>query len=252
MEEKKNRKPVRKENPFREWVSDNLRYILLIAAIAVVAAAVVLIVSAVSRHSSAQEPPAAESVGTAEDPQDSGEEDPEGTPVPSEGPQETATPAPEEEPVLEPADSDVTAAVTGYLEALAAGDADSLAAYVDELSEEDRAVVENNQRIDAYSNIEVFTYPGPEEDTWVAFASYDYRYAGYDTALPGLTQLYLYQAADGKLQIASDTSEGEIAGYISGILEKEDVKELITSIQKEYDAVLAAHGDLKAYVDGLN
>ena len=33
MEDNKDKKPVNKGNPVREWISDNLRYIILIVAI---------------------------------------------------------------------------------------------------------------------------------------------------------------------------------------------------------------------------
>ena len=41
-------------------------------------------------------------------------------------------------------------------------------------------------------------------------------------------------------------------GYISQILEKEDVKQLIADTQEDYENVLNAHADLKAYVSSLN
>lgn len=124
--------------------------------------------------------------------------------------------------------------------------------FVDQLTEEDKAAVENNQLIESYSGITVYTYPGPEKDTYVAFASYNYKYRGYDTEIPALTQLYLYKKEDGKLCIASEVTEETVNGYISQILEKEDVKQLIADTQEDYENVLNAHADLKAYVSSLN
>ena len=47
-------------------------------------------------------------------------------------------------------------------------------------------------------------------------------------------------------------TEETVNGYISQILEKEDVKQLIADTQEDYENGLNAHADLKAYVSSLN
>ena len=273
MDENRDKKPVRKENPVREWISDNLRYMILIAAIIAIVVAVVFGVKVISSHLGGGDSSASSSVSqepeTSPEPTAEATPDVTDTPVPTDTPAATATPtvtpsptpseapaatpAPTEEPEqLTQANTGVSEVVTGYYNALTAKDADALSAYVDQLSQEDRAVVSGQNLIESYSNIQVLTYPGPEKNSYVAFVSYDYKYSGYGTPLPGLTQLYLYQKDDGRLYIASETTEESVKSYVSQILEKEDVKQLIADTRKEYDAVLNAHGDLKAYVDSLN
>ena len=74
--EDKGKKPQRKENAFREWVSDNLRYILLILGIAVIIAAVILGIRLISGWSGGQnrEPQAVSQAKTPEPTQEPEEE----------------------------------------------------------------------------------------------------------------------------------------------------------------------------------
>lgn len=257
MEDNREKKPSRKENPFWEWLSDNLRYILLILVIAAVAAAVIFGVRVISENMGGGDSVSSSQTGGNTENDDTPESTPtpdaEGTDTPTPTPDATDTPAPTPTPEasLAAAPDEVSAVVTGYFQALAGQDADTLAAFVDELSDEDRAAVENNQRIEAYSNMEVYTYPGEAADSYVAFAVYDYKYAGYDTVLPGLTQLYVYRMEDGELRIAANPDES-VNSYIGTILEQEDVQALITETQAAYNAVLDGNADLKAYVEGLS
>ena len=98
--EDKGKKPQRKENAFREWVSDNLRYILLILGIAVIIAAVILGIRLISGWSGGQnrEPQAVSQAKTPEPTQEPEEETvtptPEKTETPTPTPEETETPAP--------------------------------------------------------------------------------------------------------------------------------------------------------------
>lgn len=245
MEDNREKKPSRKENPFREWLSDNLRYILLILVIAAVAAAVIFGVRVISENMGGGDSVSSSQTGGNTENDDT----PESTPTPDAT--DTPAPTPTPEASLAAAPDEVSAVVTGYFQALAGQDADTLAAFVDELSDEDRAAVENNQRIEAYSNMEVYTYPGEAADSYVAFAVYDYKYAGYDTVLPGLTQLYVYRMEDGELRIAANPDES-VKSYVGTILEQEDVQALITETQAAYNAVLDGNADLKAYVEGLS
>ena len=55
MEDNKDKKPVNKGNPVREWISDNLRYIILIVAIIAIVAAVIFGVRVISSHLNSNE-----------------------------------------------------------------------------------------------------------------------------------------------------------------------------------------------------
>lgn len=290
--ERRQARPRQQENPIREWISDNLRYMLLILAIAIVVVAIVLGVKLFSDRMSREDGGgnsnvSGESQSTAEgsDFEDSGKAGgvtitpdakasvtvtPTATPTvtptatPTATPTEvaattptvtpTATPAatPTEEPDrLERAKSDVSEVVERYFEALGARDTETLSAYMEQLTEEDRAAVEANQQIGGYSNITVYSYKGAQDNSYVVLASYTYQYQGYDTEIPGLTQLYVFQKEDGKLCIASENTEANLETYINQVLEREDVQQLKNEVQAQYDEVMNNHPELQAYVESL-
>ncbi len=298
--ERRQARPRQKENPVREWISDNLRYILLILAISIVVVAIVLGVKLFSDHVSGEGGQeigngSEESQSKAEDSasQDSGSAGritvtpdakasvtltptatPAGTATPDSAVTPTVTPTagstatptatpaggsavtpaatPTEEPDrLERARSDVSEVVEGYLEALGARDTASLSAYMEQLTEEDRSAVEANQQVEGYSNISVYSYPGAQDHSYVVLVSYTYRYQGYDTEIPGLTQLYVFQKEDGKLCIASEATEAGLETYINQVLEREDVKQLIAEVQAQYDEIMNNHPELQTYIESL-
>lgn len=286
--ERRQARSRQQENPVREWISDNLRYMLLILAIAIVVVAIVLGVKLFSDRMSGEDGRgnsnvSGESQSTAEgsDSEDSGEAGgvtitpdakasvtatptatptvtPTATPTEAAAPTPTATPTatpaatPTEEPDgLERARSDVSEVVERYFEALGARDTETLSAYMEQLTEEDRAAVEANQQIGGYSNITVYSYKGAQDNSYVVLASYTYRYQGYDTEIPGLTQLYVFQKEDGKLCIASENTEANLETYINQVLEREDVQQLITEVQAQYNEVMNNHPELQSYMESL-
>ena len=176
--EDKGKKPQRKENAFREWVSDNLRYILLILGIAVIIAAVILGIRLISGWSGGQnrEPQAVSQSKTPEPTQEPEEETvtptPEKTETPTPTPEETAEPTPEETetpaptpeaaetPEPSPAETEpeetgspeqeIQNLLTAYYQALSDKNPDGLSGLVDSLTAEDRQAVTENQVIASY------------------------------------------------------------------------------------------------------
>lgn len=277
LRERREARARQQDHSLREWISDNLRYILLILAIAVVVVVIVLGVKLFSDHLSGDGQQTVSSVSEdskAGDGDSAGkatvspeaEKDetvtptasvtPTATPTPTVNPTATPTETPAATPTQEPdqlerARSAVSEVVEKYFEALGAGDVDSLSAYVEELTEEDKTAVTNNQQVGNYSNLVVYSYTGPQENSYIVFASYTYQYQGYDTEVPGLTQLYLFQKEDGKLCIASEDTEAGVEAYINQVLEREDIQKLIAEVSSQYDQVMNDHPDLKAYVESL-
>lgn len=270
--DQKGKRPVRKENPVREWISDNLRYIMLIVGIAVIAVAVIFGIRAIVGH---REDGGVETVSQSQDPEST--KDPEETPEPTATPTEeptptatatpTATPTPTEEPTPTPTatptptteptpalsqeNQPVQDLISTYYTALTNRDPDTVSGLVDSFGEEDRAAVAGNRLIESYSNVQTYTYPGEQADTYVVFVSYEYKYTDYEEQLPALTQFYVYPGEDGQLCLASEISDDSVQEYIQQVLGEPEVQALIGQVQAEYDAVLNSNEELKAYVDSL-
>ncbi len=271
------RKPKKKEeHALREWVSDNLRYILLIAGIAVAVLAVFLAVRAFTGHSAenAGETKQTKQAETVKEPTQTPEPTqtsaPTQTPKPTQTSEPTQTPEPtvsvqpepaaqtEEETASQETDaseevpaaeqlavSDITAR---YFEALSNGDISLAETVVETLDEEDRAAIAGHQFAENYSNFRFLTYPGDTAGSYVVFAAYEYQYPGFSTMLPALTELYVYTLPDGRMCIASEATENEKAAVLQQALEKEEVQALLAETRQKYDAALLSDPALAGYI----
>lgn len=278
--EDKGKKPQRKENAFREWVSDNLRYILLILGIAVIIAAVILGIRLISGWSGGQnrEPQAVSQAKTPEPTQEPEEETvtptPEKTETPTPTPEETAEPTPEETetpaptpeaaetPKPSPAETEpeetgspeqeIQNLLTAYYQALSDKNPDGLSGLVDSLTAEDRQAVAENQVIASYSGVRTYVYAGADENSYVVLASYNYRYSGYDQSLPALTQFYVYGDGSGNYWLASDVPDSAAAARVQEVLGMPEVQQLISDTRAAYESVLDSDSSLKAYAESLS
>ena len=144
---------------FREWVSDNLRYILLGLAVIVLAVALFFgirfLTSAVGDRD-------ADAGKNTEQNSDAGEDT------------ETTTPTPEPENTLEEnAHQDVNELVTQYYTALGNKDVETIRTLVDALDETDEAQITRAQFIESYTDVNVYTVSGAEEGSYIVFAEYN-------------------------------------------------------------------------------
>ena len=119
-------------NNFREWLSDNLRYIMLGFFILVILVAIFFGIRFLSSHFSDDSDTTNKTAAETPSPTE--------TPVPTATPTETPTPTPTVSDALQQnAVPTVTALVTNYYNAIAAKDVNTLRGLVDTLSAEDEA-----------------------------------------------------------------------------------------------------------------
>ena len=109
----------------------------------------------------------------------------------------------------------------------------------------------NNGAIESYTKPAVWAAEGPEEGTYVAFASYEYRYADFDAQIPALTELFVKTDASGMAWIATDLTAEEEA-YMEALLENEDVTFLVEDVQGDYATALEINDGLQEFIDGLD
>ncbi len=91
----------------------------------------------------------------------------------------------------------------------------------------------NSTYIESYSNIDTYTKKGLTEGSYVVFVSYDLKFVDIDTPAPGLTQVYVETDDEGKVYIHKDDDDKEVQDYIAKVVQEEDVKELISKVQKD-------------------
>ena len=187
---------------FREWLSDNLRYILLGAGVLVIIAGLFFGVRACS---SAMKGDAAEVVDESTEnnkgndpssPENSGESDEKN---------ENAN------PIEKNKYPKVNALIQKYYDAVRNKDVDTIRTVVDELDPTEEAKVTNAKYIDGYENLEVYTKKGIDSGDYVVYAQYDYVCTGIDTPVPALSQLYVKTESAVALKIYSKAEEAEKA-----------------------------------------
>ncbi len=212
---------------FREWLSDNLRYILLILGILGILLVLFFGVRALSGRFGA--------VGGSDFSSDSV--------VPTTVNDDAESVESEAETVLggelqEDAAAEVTALINEYYTALNNKDAAAAAALCDTLPEDEAAQITSSTT--QYSEIKVYTKEGPETDSYVVYAYYQYLDENQTTALPGLSQMFVKKDDSGSYKIIYSDLDQETSDYISALAETEDVKALIAQVQEEFNTASAA------------
>ena len=238
-------KPMTTKDKIREWISDNLRYMLLIGAILLIVAAVLLIVHLVSpkndgkssggtvtSSSTGNNVPDKKTQVKADSKADS--EDSTGisdsandSSADASSTDTASAPDAEAEPTSEPEAADdtsntentdntavsfatdnvpeVSTVLEQYYTALGARDINGLFAVTDNLTAEEQAQIEAESDVESYGDVKVYTISGPNDGTYIAFVSSRCKYLGINQTLPMLSEYYLYTTEDGSLKIMDDT-----------------------------------------------
>ena len=234
----------RQENPEREWISDNLRYLILLLIVLIAALAAFLIYRQVSdRRSAAGTQTEAEATSATSATSASVSETASSSATSTESTSTevvTATPSatPTETPTPTPlANVELTEMNPGANEAA-----------------ENFIYSRQEEGVQYYESVHVQTFAGPKEGTYVAYADYDckYDYAEYDGVVPRLTRMYLAPDESGALH---EVPESEITpdenAYLSSVDQSEAVQNLIAELSARYNEVMDANPGLADYIAGL-
>ncbi len=217
---------------FREWLSDNLRYILLGLAVILIIVIAVFAVKFISRlgdHSTSEKQ--SESQAVIEDTEKQSES-------------ETPNALVQNEPA-------VLTLVQNYYAAVQNKDIEALKKIVESLDEQDQQAIENNQLIESYNNISVYSKNGPVAGSYVVYACYDGKLVGFDTMVPSLTYLYVCTAEDGSLYVANQNGD-EVVSYIEKTNQEADVKALADDVAKKCEEAEASDPALAEYMQSLS
>ena len=238
-------KPMTTKDKIREWISDNLRYMLLIGAILLIVAAVLLIVHLVSPKNDGKssggtvtssstgnnvpdkktqvKADSEDSTGISSDVSDSAND----SSADASSTDTASAPDAEAEPTSAPEAADdtnntentdntavsfaadnvpeVSTVLEQYYTALGARDINGLFAVTDNLTAEEQAQIEAESDVESYGDVKAYTISGPSDGTYIAFVSSRCKYLGINQTLPMLSEYYLYTTEDGILKIMDDT-----------------------------------------------
>ncbi|MDD7740549.1 MAG: hypothetical protein PUJ62_10910 [Lachnospiraceae bacterium] len=256
-------KPMTTKDKIREWISDNLRYMMLIGGILLVVGLIALAIHLITgRSDETKDSQTSFPVSQSEEQQKSSSSD-----LSSEENQDPDTDEEQQANTVSEStgeeagtlifgannQQDVSTLMTGYFTALASGDVEELRRLSDQLSSEEEEQIAVKADAVSYDQIETYTLEGPKENTYIAFVKYECRYQGIETPLPMLNEVYVFQNADGNLIVMDDTdADAEAAAAMKAALEQPEVQDLIEEVQALNDKALASDPDLKEYVERIS
>lgn len=228
---------------FREWLSDNLRYILLGLAILVVLIVLFFGIRAITGLTTSKEKGT-----TTEKTQvvDSKSEETE-----AEDKNKTKNKKEETSSLEENAYPEVNTLINSFYEAWGQKDIEKMKQLTDNLDAADEAKVSNSTYIEGYNDITVYTKPGLTEDSYVVYASYKLKFTDINTEAPGLSQLYVIKNEDGSYIIHNDNSDEKINNYLQKVTQDKDVQELVSKVEDDLNAAIESDEDLKAFEEQL-
>ena len=237
---------------FREWLSDNLRYILLGLAVVLMAVIIFCIVRLVSGgggktptqdSSTAAQSSADVEVTALEETEAQPAQAAQDTTVDTAAVTGTETPE-----ALVKDSSDILTLVTKYYNAAVQKDEETLSGIVSPWNDTVKGSIFENNIVESYNNISTYSKTGPEDGTYVVYVYYEGKLEGYDTLVPSLSMLYLFTDADGTLKVGDRNADPEIAGYVSSISLDDDVQALIQDVNEKYASAIASDPELDAFM----
>lgn len=220
-------------NDFREWLSDNLRYILLglaVILILVIAYFAIRFVSGIGDTKKKDSEPQSQQAST-----------------------ETVT---EAAATSKTADSlvrnqqDVLDLVMRYYAARAEKDYDTLATLCEVFNDNTQAEIERQDAaIEAYNNILTYSKAGLTEGSYIVYVYFDAKVTGISTVAPCLRELYLITDSEGNLIIADKTGSDEIQAFTEQRRTDSDVQALISDVDAKLEDAKAQDADLKNFIE---
>lgn len=229
---------------FREWLSDNLRYILLGLAVILVAVIIFCIVRLAGGSSHRKETEAQQQENVQAEQNENATES-----VPAAVPAQSAVSV-----NLTKDDSAVLTVIKQYYTSVAAGDTATLSSLVEPWNDEVEKETLGNNVIESYNNISTYSAPGAANGEYAVFTYYEAKMANIDTLAPTLVGNYLKTGSDGQLKVYPyhTIADSEVSDFITKLSAEDEVRSLISDVQTSYENALNADPDLKAYIDTLD
>lgn len=231
---------------FREWLSDNLRYIMLGGAILVIVAVLFFGIRACvgsGKGASDQE----DSKTVQDNSQGNDPSSPEDDGETNDGKKE------EDTNPLEEGSAEITAFMQSYYKALGERDIATLRTLVSDLTSSDESRISNaRDYIEGYETGNVYTKKGLDGNSYVVYTCYSYVCKGIETPVPSLGYAYVVKEEDGSYRILGAADQNtKVSEYMDGLLTDADVQKLTAEVQAEYDAAQKKDSSLAAFLSGL-
>lgn len=218
---------------FREWLSDNLRYILLGLAVILILVIAFFAVKLVSGIGSPKE----------KEPQ---------TEIQTEAMQTEQEQAsvPREENNLEKNRPELLALVEKYYTARQNKDYETLAGMCENFDDSAKALIESQDvAVESYSNFMTYSKAGLTEDSYVVYVYVEIKLTGIETQAPSLHEKYILKDVEGNMMIAETDYSQEVLAYTQSMHTDADVQALIKDVDDALETACQQDEALRQFVE---
>lgn len=147
----------------------------------------------------------------------------------------------------------VTTLLTSFYNAMALGDAATLNSICDAISTKDMLRYQELAKyIEMYPIIEIYTKPGYDEGSTIAFVYYKVVFSAYEDQYPGYAAHYLCTNEQGELYIKASDISDEANEYIGLVMSQDDVVEFHNRVTVEYNELMDAKPELLEYLSEMD
>ena len=99
--------------------------------------------------------------------------------------------------------------------------------------------------IESYQNISCYTAAGMDETAYAVYVYYDTKFVGVDTLGPALVRVYAVKCDDGQYRIYDQDISPEMENYLEQLSMNEDVRLLVTMVDRQMADAMEADPKLK-------
>jgi len=155
-------------------------------------------------------------------------------------------------PLEKDAYPEVNDLINKYYTARAEGDTDTMKqinSFIDDT--EAIRISETAQYIDKYTTIDVYSKPGPVDNTYCVYVYYELKFKDYDTVMPGMKAYYICTDANGNLYMNEGEESDSVINYIREVSLQDDVVDLNNKVVVAYNDMVAADPDTATFLIDL-
>ena len=156
-------------------------------------------------------------------------------------------------PLEENAYPEINALIERYYQAAAEGDVDTINSIKDYSEQTELLQIqEKSSYLEGYEDINCYTKPGPEENSYVVYASYYAKFKDIDRPVCGLNTFVVCRNSDGEYYIHDCTNDETMREYRISVTKQDDVVELFNRVQVEYNEAVTEDEELAAFLTQLS
>ena len=155
-------------------------------------------------------------------------------------------------PLLENAYPEINELIGRYYQAAAVGDIETINSLRD-FSEQTELlqIQEKSKYLEGYEDINCYTKPGPEEDSFVVYVTYYAKFSEVEQRVCGLNTYVVCRNESG-YYIHDCTGDEAMREYRTSVTKQDDVVDLFNRVQVEYNETVTGNEELAAFLTELS